>query len=118
MRRAACLPCSKPARCVIKRRLSLADPTAVDLTNCDREPIHILGAVQPIGFLLAFSGQWLAERASANLGDFLGVSAQDAIGRTLAELLSEEAAHTIRNRIAMLSGEDAVERIFGCVLRP
>lgn len=89
-----------------------------DLTNCDREPIHILGAVQPIGFLLAFSGQWLAERASANLGDFLGVSAQDAIGRTLAELLSEEAAHTIRNRIAMLSGEDAVERIFGCVLRP
>lgn len=25
----------------------------VDLTNCDREPIHILGAIQPFGFLLA-----------------------------------------------------------------
>ena len=25
----------------------------VDLTNCDREPIHVPGSVQPFGFLLA-----------------------------------------------------------------
>ncbi|MGY4298027.1 light-regulated signal transduction histidine kinase (bacteriophytochrome) [Bradyrhizobium sp. i1.4.4] len=25
---------------------------AVNLTNCDREPIHIPGSVQPFGFLL------------------------------------------------------------------
>ena len=31
----------------------------VDLTNCDREPIHIPGSIQPFGFLLgrfAFGG--------------------------------------------------------------
>ncbi len=24
----------------------------VDLTNCDREPIHALGLIQPFGFLI------------------------------------------------------------------
>ena len=89
----------------------------VDLTNCDREPIHILGAIQPIGFLLAFSRQWIVERASENLSDFIGVKAQDAIGQPLSSVVSAEAAHTINNRIAMLNGEDAVERIFGCEIR-
>ena len=30
----------------------------VDLTNCDREPIHIPGAIQPFGFLLALSAEF------------------------------------------------------------
>ena len=30
-----------------------AQPFVVDLTNCDREPIHIPGSVQPHGALLA-----------------------------------------------------------------
>ena len=29
---------------------------AVDLSNCDREPIHVLGKVQPFGFLIALTG--------------------------------------------------------------
>ena len=43
----------------------------VDLTNCDREPIHLLGAIQPIGFLLALTLDWIVARASANVGAFL-----------------------------------------------
>ena len=35
----------------------------VDLTSCDREPIHVLGAVQPFGFLLAVSPDWIVVRA-------------------------------------------------------
>jgi len=31
--------------------------TAVDLTNCDREPIHVPGAIQPHGVLLACRGE-------------------------------------------------------------
>ena len=27
----------------------------LDLTNCDREPIHQLGEIQPIGFLLVLT---------------------------------------------------------------
>lgn len=48
---------------------------AVDLTNCDREPIHILGAIQPIGFLIALTSDWMVSRVSANIGDFLPFAA-------------------------------------------
>lgn len=89
----------------------------VDLTNCDREPIHLLGAIQPIGFLLTVSEQWVVERASANLSSFLGVTPEEAIGQPLGALIGAQAVHHFRNRIAMLRGDDAVERIFGCALR-
>lgn len=92
-------------------------PGAVDLTNCDREPIHILGAVQPIGVLIAVSGEWIIQRVSANVGAFLGVEPAEALGSPLKALIDPEALHAIRNRTAMLSGEDAVERIFGCRLK-
>ena len=44
----------------------------VDLTNCDREPIHILGRVQSFGALLAISPDWLVNHASLNLDVFRG----------------------------------------------
>jgi len=88
----------------------------VDLTNCDREPIHLLGAIQPIGFLLAMTADWMIARASANLAEYLGVEAADVIGLPLAELFSGKAIHELRNRTAMLRGPDATERLFGVEL--
>ena len=89
----------------------------ITLTNCDREPIHLLGAIQPIGFLLALSSDWLIERVSANLADFLGIEPKAALGRPLTDLFSAEAIHQLRNRLALLLGGDAVERVFACRLR-
>lgn len=88
---------------------------SVDLTNCDKEPIHILGAIQPIGFLIALSSDWMIARASANAGQFLGGGDAEAlIGRPLSEIFPAAAIHALRNRVAMLRGPDAVERLFGC----
>lgn len=89
---------------------------AVDLTNCDREPIHILGAVQPFGFLVAVTADWLVARASAKLQDFTGRSPEGLLGRSLETLFTIEAIHAIRNRITLLRGPDAVERLFNLVL--
>lgn len=89
----------------------------VDLTNCDREPIHILGAIQPFGFLLALSGDWMVTRTSANVAAFLGRAPDALIGRPLLEALDGEAVHAIRNRLATLRGDDAVERLFGIDLQ-
>ena len=48
-------------------------PGTVDLTNCDREPIHLIGAVQPFGFLIAVTrADWLVTRVSANVSRWLG----------------------------------------------
>ncbi len=88
----------------------------VDLTNCDREPIHFLGAIQPIGFLVALTSDWMVARASANLAEYLGVAAEEAIGRPVGALFLPQAIHDLRNRTAMLRGPDAVERAFAVQL--
>ncbi|MEH7868414.1 HWE histidine kinase domain-containing protein [Rhizobium laguerreae] len=90
----------------------------VDLTNCDREPIHQLGSVQPFGFLLAISSDWIVTRASANLVEFLDVAQADAIGRPVVSLITPEALHAVRNKLTTLRGPDVAERIFGIALMP
>ena len=45
---------------------------AVDLTNCDREPIHIPGSIQPHGALLAFMPDGALAVRSANATAMLG----------------------------------------------
>jgi light-regulated signal transduction histidine kinase (bacteriophytochrome) len=91
-----------------------ADWTGVDLTNCDREPIHILGAIQPIGFLIALTADWLVARVSANIADFIGREPADLYGKPLDTIFSKSAVHDLRNRAAILRGPDAVERLFDC----
>lgn len=97
--------------------VTVSDPSfEVDLTNCDREPIHELGAIQPFGFLLALSSDWLIKRASANLEHYLGLAAEEALGTRAIDLLGETAVHALRNRLTLLRGPDAVERLFGLPL--
>lgn len=88
------------------------DPNPVDLTNCDREPIHILGAIQPIGFLIALTADWIVARGSANLPEYLDLYPEQMIGAPLAEFLAPPVIHELRNRTAMLRGPDSVERLF------
>lgn len=88
----------------------------VDLTNCDREPIHILGAIQPIGFLVAVTTDWIVARVSENISGFIEHEASEMVGRPLAEFFSSRALHDLRNRVGMLRGADAVERLFACAL--
>ncbi len=92
------------------------DKVSVDLTNCDREPIHILGAIQPVGFLIALTADWLVARVSANIGEFIGKEPADLFGLPLDKVFSPKAVHDLRNRSAILRGPDAVERLFDCAL--
>jgi len=75
-------------------------PEQVDLSNCDREPIHIPGSIQPHGCLLVCdsrAGRVL--RHSANAFDQLGLSGE-INGVPLEALIGAEAAHTLRNALA------------------
>jgi light-regulated signal transduction histidine kinase (bacteriophytochrome) len=94
------------------KQLDPSEP--VDLTNCDREPIHLLGAIQPIGVLFALSSDWLVSRVSANVGEFFDTTPEDLIGQPLSCLFSGDAIHGLRNRLALIRGPDAVERVFRC----
>ena len=77
----------------------------IDLTNCDREPIHIPGAIQPYGVLLAFDVETLAVlQASESSLVHLGLPAHNMIGRTLAESMGHTASEQVRRLLA--SGRD------------
>src|ERR1700758_2603707 len=89
----------------------------VNLSNCDREPIHIPGSVQPFGFLLALLSDFSICMASENAGDFLGGDAASLLNRPIEEVFSVEAIGAIRGRVDYLSGPDAAERIFGLQLQ-
>ncbi|WP_066774664.1 HWE histidine kinase domain-containing protein [Croceicoccus mobilis] len=84
---------------------------AVNLTNCDREPIHIPGTIQSFGFLIAMSADWLVQRA-ANTEQFIDSPPSSLLGKPLHDLFLPHAIRTLRDRIAMLRGDDAVERVF------
>jgi light-regulated signal transduction histidine kinase (bacteriophytochrome) len=89
---------------------------AVDISNCEREPIHVLGTVQPFGFLIAVSADWIIARATTNTADHIGQDADSLLGKPLVDVFLPEAIHSIRNRVAMLRGLDAVERLFSIEL--
>jgi diguanylate cyclase (GGDEF)-like protein len=77
----------------------------VDLSNCEREPIHIPGSVQPHGVLIvAGMPDLMVLYLSANAEALLGMSAASILGRPLAACLGEEVAgrvvrHDDRGRI-------------------
>ena len=88
----------------------------INLSNCDREPIHIPGSVQPFGFLLTLLSDFTICMASENAGDFLGTEASELLQRPIAGVFSVTAVDAVRARVDYLSGPDAVERIFGLQL--
>lgn len=76
----------------------------VDLTNCDREPIHIPGSVQPHGCLIVCDAEVVTiRRHSANAAAFLGFETFEFIGRKLEEVLGGPAVHEMRNALARSS---------------
>lgn len=70
----------------------------VDLTTCDREPIHIPGAIQPHGVLLALDEDLRVRTVSVNCAALLGVGPEAAIGRHLAELVGPEVVADVIDR--------------------
>ncbi|MEP9361295.1 HWE histidine kinase domain-containing protein [Sphingomonas sp. KR3-1] len=91
----------------------MTDFDKVDLTNCDREPIHLLGAIQPGGFLIAVSTDWIIARVSKNIRDLLGFDPEQLIGSPLPEYVPAALVHDLRNKLSYLSAPDMVERLFG-----
>ncbi len=59
----------------------------VDLTNCDREPIHTPGSIQQHGFLIAIHPETLLiEQLSANIESFTGRTAKELLGKSIQEI--------------------------------
>ncbi|HYD93853.1 MAG TPA: ATP-binding protein [Noviherbaspirillum sp.] len=67
------------------------DQLAGLLSQCEKEPIHIPGAIQPFGVLLTVDPQrLLVQNVSENCAAAFGVSAPDLLGRPLSGLMSTQ----------------------------
>lgn len=65
--------------------------STVDLDTCDREPIHLIGAVQPHGALLAVDeASMVVEYASPNTLAYVGALAKDILGKPLGDLIGAD----------------------------
>lgn len=68
----------------------------IDLTNCDREPIHIPGSVQPHGAMLVLSEpELLLVQVSENTREHFGIPPNDLLGQPLARLTGLEEAERL-----------------------
>ncbi len=68
---------------------------SVNLNNCDKEPIHIPGSIQPHGVLIGFSAEGEVLYKSANLEDFFGETVSLQRECHLREIIGEEAAAVV-----------------------
>lgn len=100
-------------------------PQPVDLTNCDREPIHIPGAIQPFGALVvARLDDFRVVQASANIEELLGLSVDTVLDSHLVELvgsdnfdklqqeLYSDELHSLRPTTVQLSGHGVPCNVF------
>ncbi|QUL36835.1 HWE histidine kinase domain-containing protein [Erythrobacter sp. JK5] len=86
---------------------------STDLTECDREAIHLISAIQPIGGLIAVTGDWLIAHRSANCAEMLGVEHDPVVGSRLEDTFQPRAVDSLRDAVRRLDSDDGVERVFG-----
>nr|WP_294543728.1 EAL domain-containing protein [uncultured Rhodopila sp.] len=70
---------------------------ALDYSSCEQEPIHVPGAIQPNGAVIAaLADSLLVTHASANLAAFLGRQAEAVLGKPLAQAIGDAACHALQ----------------------
>ncbi|MEX0337628.1 MAG: HWE histidine kinase domain-containing protein [Arenibacterium sp.] len=88
-----------------------ATPGQLDLSECDREPIHILGRVQKFGCLIALSQDWVITHASANCADVIGYEAETLLGVELERVLPLNTLHFFRTRAQIMKLQNSSARV-------
>lgn len=82
----------------------------VDLSNCDKEPIHLIGRIQPHGFLLVIDrNTLLIEQISVNIEDFVpGKAFRQWLGSSILDHLPA-ASPTWFENVFLSDGFDLIE---------
>jgi len=94
-------------------------PALLSVDSCAREPIHIPGAIQPHGALMAFDAAASTLLfASANLETWLPVGGRPIQGRALDEWVGEAAAAAIRQALLKPMGGALRHQVIDLPARP
>ena len=85
----------------------------IDLTNCDREPIHIPGSIQPHGCLLGCDNAGRVVLYHSDNAAALLNLAQAPLDQPLTEVLGSENVHRLLNALAVSGRSPRPSLIFG-----
>lgn len=80
----------------------------VTLTNCEHEPIHIPGSIQPHGFLIGLDPEWKIDFCTANISLFVDLQHTDILGKNFESIFGSKAQELIFDYI----NEDNVQNVF------
>lgn len=94
------------------QELEPAQTPKIDLTNCDREPIHLLGNVQGYGCLISTSADMLINHMSVNCKDLLKLDPDLFVGKEITGLLPRETIHDLRARLQVCAATAGTSRLF------
>ena len=91
---------------------------SVDVTTCDREPIHIPGCIQPHGMLIAARlTDFTIMQVSANSAAFCGLPPARLLGESLQTLFSatraQEIHHVVRTQALEANPQQICSAIMG-----
>lgn len=87
-----------------------------ELTECDREAIHHIAAVQPMGALIALNGDWYIAHRSTNCADILKHDSNPELGSEISNYFLPRAVDQLREAVSQISEPHQVERLFGVKL--
>ncbi|MFB9107444.1 ATP-binding protein [Flavobacterium gyeonganense] len=79
----------------------------VTLTNCEHEPIHIPGKIQPHGFLIGLTSERKIDYCTNNISSFIGISYTEVIGKNLIDVFGTKAENQIFEYI-----NDTIQNVF------
>ncbi len=79
----------------------------VNLENCESEPIHIPGSIQPHGFLLGVSTGDQIEYCSGNTAIHTGMPVESLLGKNLIDILGAKQNTALHEYLAALTGSFA-----------
>lgn len=73
----------------------------VNLTNCEFEPIHIPGSIQPHGFLLGInSNSWKIDFCSGNISNYISIDHKSVLNQTFKDTFGEDQQFLVDDYIS------------------
>lgn len=70
--------------------------TDAELSQCDRDPIHLPGSIQPHGILLVLDDELVVRQVSANVASVFDRSSAEVLGLNIEKLLGSELVVALR----------------------
>ncbi|MGV3459199.1 MAG: ATP-binding protein [Flavobacterium sp.] len=80
---------------------SIVNNDIVNLQNCEQEPIHIPGSIQPHGFLLGLKESNLViDYCSANTAEYLTLLYGELLGKSFGDVFGNEAEAALKHYVS------------------